>query len=116
MSAEENKALVRRYLEEVVNTGNVDGIAEFIAPDYIDCYQGRGIEGAKRHVLDVRQTYPDLHVTVGRQIVEGECGTPAAILVFGPGKQDGPGARSASKPKHDCGHSRASIAREHFRR
>ncbi len=72
MSVAENKALVRRYLEEVVNIGNVDGIAEFIAPDYIDCYQGRGIEGAKRHVLDVRQTFPDLHVTVGQQVAEGE--------------------------------------------
>jgi hypothetical protein len=117
MSIEENTALVRRYLEEVVNAGEVDRLDEFIAPDYIDRNdQGRGIAGAKLHVLGVRQTYPDLHVTVGRQIVEGECGTPAAILVFGPGKQDGPGARSASKPKHDCGHSRASIAREHFRR
>lgn len=73
MSAAENKALVRRYLEEVVNTGNVDCIAEFIAPDYIDRNdQGRGINGAKRHVLGVRQTYPDLHVTVGQQVAEGE--------------------------------------------
>ena len=73
MSVAENKALDRRYLEEVVNTGDVDRIAEFIAPDYIDCNdQGRGIEGAKRHVLGVRQTYPDLHVTVGHQVAEGE--------------------------------------------
>jgi predicted ester cyclase len=73
VSVAENKALVRRYLEEVVNTGNVDGIADFIAPDYIDRNdQGRGIEGARQHVLGVRQTYPDLHVTVGQQIAEGE--------------------------------------------
>ena len=73
MSLEENKVLVRRYLEEVVNTGDVDRLAEFIAPDYIDRNdQGRGIEGAKRHVLGVRQTYPDLHVTVGQQVAEGE--------------------------------------------
>jgi hypothetical protein len=36
VSVAENKALVRPYLEEVVNTGNVGRIAEFIAPDYID--------------------------------------------------------------------------------
>jgi hypothetical protein len=30
VSVAENKALVRHYVEEVVNTGNVDGIAEFI--------------------------------------------------------------------------------------
>ena len=73
MSVAENKALVRRYLEEVVNTGNLAGIAEFIAPDYIDRNdQGRGVEGARRHVLGVRQTYPDLQVTVGQQVAEGE--------------------------------------------
>jgi predicted ester cyclase len=73
VSIAENKALIRRYLEEVVNTGNVDRISDFISPDYIDRNdQGRGIEGAKRHVLGVRQTYPDLHVTVGQQIAEGE--------------------------------------------
>ena len=44
-----------RDLEEVVNPGNAEGSAEFIAPDYLDRYdQGRGIEGAKRHVLAVR--------------------------------------------------------------
>ena len=32
MAVAENKALVRRYLEEVVNTGDVDRLAEFIAP------------------------------------------------------------------------------------
>jgi predicted ester cyclase len=73
MSVADNKALVRRYIEEIVNTGNVDRLAEFIAPDYIDRNdQGRGIEGAKRHVQGVRQTYPDLRVTVGQQIGEGE--------------------------------------------
>jgi hypothetical protein len=73
MSVEVNKALVRRYLQEVVNSGNVGGIGEFIAPDYIDRNdQGCGIEGARRHFLGVRQTYPDLHVTVGQQVAEGE--------------------------------------------
>ncbi len=66
MPVEENKALVRRSLEEVVNTATVAGIAGFSSPDYIDRNgQGRGIEGARRHVLGVRQTCPDLHVTLG---------------------------------------------------
>jgi steroid delta-isomerase-like uncharacterized protein len=76
MSIEENKRLVRRYLEEVVNTGNVDDLARFLAPDYRDSHdqtgQSSGLEGARRHVLGVRQTYPDLHVTVEQQIAEGE--------------------------------------------
>ena len=76
MSTDENKRLVRRYLEEIVNTGNVDGLADFISPDYGEAGdktgQSSGLEGAKRHVLGVRQTYPDLHVTVEQQIAEGD--------------------------------------------
>jgi predicted ester cyclase len=76
VSAEENKVLVRRYYEEIVNTGNVDRLAEFISPDYVEVYnntrQAIGVEGAKEHVLGVRKTYPDLHLTVEQQIAEGE--------------------------------------------
>ena len=76
MSAVENKLLIRRFIEEVVNTGNVDTLSDFIAPDYIDNYdktgQSHGLEGAKAHVLGVRQTYPDLHLTIEQQIAEGD--------------------------------------------
>jgi predicted ester cyclase len=76
MSPAENKLLIRRYIEEVVNTGNVDDLARFISPHYSDTHdksgQSNGLEGAKRHLLGVRETYPDLHVTVEQQIAEGE--------------------------------------------
>ncbi len=76
MSTAANKLLVCCYVEEVVNTGNVDDLARFLSPDYIDAHdktgQSNGLEGAKRHLLGVRQTYPDLHVTVEQQIAEGE--------------------------------------------
>jgi predicted ester cyclase len=76
VSAEQNKLLVRRYLEEVVNTGNVNDLAAFISPDYVEVHHNTrhaiGLEGAKRHVLGVRQTYPDLHLTVEQQIAEGD--------------------------------------------
>ena len=64
MSTDENKLLVRRFYEEVVNKGNVSRLAEFVPPD--------GLEGMKEHVLGVRNTYPDLHLTVEQQIAEGE--------------------------------------------
>jgi predicted ester cyclase len=76
MSAEKNKTIVRRYYEEVVNTGTVDGIEEFISEEYAEVHDGKrhavGIEGAKAHIHGVRQTYPDLHVSIERQIAEGE--------------------------------------------
>jgi predicted ester cyclase len=76
MSLEANKRLVRRYLEEVVNTGDINAFAEFIAPDYVEVYNNTrkavGLEGARQHILGVRETYPDLHLTVEQQIAEGE--------------------------------------------
>ena len=72
----ENKRLVRGYYEEVVSTGDIDRISEFIASDYAEVYQNIrhaiGVEGAKEHVLGVRRTYPDLRLAVEQQIAEGE--------------------------------------------
>jgi predicted ester cyclase len=76
MTSDQNKLVVRRYIEEVMNTGNVDRIAEFVSAEYVEVYRGVrssvGLDGAREHVLGVRQTYPDLHVTIDRQIAEGE--------------------------------------------
>lgn len=76
MSNEENKSLVRRYYEEIVSTGDVDRLEEFISPDYVEVYNHVtypvGIEGARDHVLGVRTTYADLRITVERQIAEGD--------------------------------------------
>jgi predicted ester cyclase len=74
MSTEQNKLIVRRYIEEVVNTGNVDSLADFISPDYVEVYRNArypmGLEGARMHVIGGRQTYPDMHVTIEQQIAE----------------------------------------------
>jgi predicted ester cyclase len=76
MSTDENKRLVRRFYEEAVNTGNVDALAHLIAPDYVEVHDNTrypiGLEGAKEHILGGRETYPDLHLTIERQIAEGD--------------------------------------------
>lgn len=76
MSTEQNKNLVRRYYEEVVNTGNVGDIERFISPDYVEVHDNQrypiGVEGAKEHVVGVRRTYRDLRLTIEQQIAEGE--------------------------------------------
>ena len=51
-------------------------IESFVAPEYTEVYESKryalGIQGAKSHVLGVRQTYRDLHLSVEQQIAEGE--------------------------------------------
>lgn len=72
----DNKMIVRRFYEEIVNSGDVSQIADVISADYTEVMDGRryavGLEGAASHVLGVRNTYPDLRLTVDHQIAEGE--------------------------------------------
>ena len=76
MITNQNKLVVRRFLEEIVNTGDVDRLAEFVAADCNESNdstgQSRGLESMRAHVLGVRQTYADLRITVDQQIAEGE--------------------------------------------
>lgn len=76
MSVNENKLLVSRYINEIINTGNVDMIGNFISPEYEEVFDGRryplGIDGAIQHVLGVRKTYPDLRLSIDNQIAEGD--------------------------------------------
>jgi predicted ester cyclase len=76
MSAEENKVVVRRLIEEVYNRGNLDIADELLAPDYVDHtwppgkYAGR--EGLKRSVAKQRAASSDLHTNIEEQIAEGD--------------------------------------------
>ena len=76
MSLEHNKLLVRRFYEEVINTGNVELIENYISSEYTEIHDSKrhvlGIEGAKAHILGVRQTYHDLHIAIEQQIAEDE--------------------------------------------
>jgi predicted ester cyclase len=76
MPSDENKRLVRRYYEEIVNTGDISSIENFIGREYTEVYEGKrhviGVKGAKDHILGVRRTYPDLHITIDQQIAEVE--------------------------------------------
>jgi predicted ester cyclase len=76
MTPQANKELVRRFYEEIINDAKVELIPELVSEEYTEVMDGRryevGLEGAKAHALGVRQTYPDLVLTIERQIAEGE--------------------------------------------
>jgi steroid delta-isomerase-like uncharacterized protein len=76
MSAEENKAIFRRYVEEVGNQGNLD-----LADEIFDRYHAhqpdgsvlqRGPEDVKRFMGEFREAFPDFHTTIEDQIAEGD--------------------------------------------
>jgi predicted ester cyclase len=76
METTDNKTIIRRFVEEIENTGDVSNIWKFISEDYVEVYEGVhhkiGIKGAIDHVLGVREVFPDLRMTIQNQISEGE--------------------------------------------
>jgi hypothetical protein len=36
----DNKTIIRRFIEEIENTGDVSRIREFISEDYVEVYEG----------------------------------------------------------------------------
>jgi steroid delta-isomerase-like uncharacterized protein len=91
MSAEENKALARRVLEEMFNKGNLDVADELLTPDYVDHDPGlpedvRGPEGFKEYVSMYRSAFSDIHLEIEDQIAEGD---RVATRWTGTGTHDG---------------------------
>ena len=75
MSAEDNKAIARRWYEEVFNAGNLDLIHELFAPNFVDHDPVNplpGLEGVRQVVGMYRGAFPDLHITVEDWVAEGD--------------------------------------------
>jgi predicted ester cyclase len=71
--SESNKALVRRYIEEVLNTGRYERLEEYVAPEYVNRTTGtRGPEGYRQNHLRWRAAFPDLHISIEDLIAEGD--------------------------------------------
>jgi steroid delta-isomerase-like uncharacterized protein len=75
MSAEENKALVRRFVEEFWNEGNMATADELMAPDaeiHMPTGEVVDLDGLKGFAGAFRESFPDWHSTFEELIVEGD--------------------------------------------
>jgi predicted ester cyclase len=76
MSAEENKDVVRRYMEEIINGADYAVAEEIIAPDYVNHTAGGGIGtgrlGFVQGLRALHTAFPDWHVTIEELIAEGD--------------------------------------------
>jgi predicted ester cyclase len=74
--AEENKAIVRLFLEEVVAKKNFDVIDELLAPDFVDRTlmpgQGPTREDYKRSAAEILDAYSPTSFALEEQIAEGD--------------------------------------------
>lgn len=76
MSAESNKAIVRRVFEEIYNQGRYEVADELVAPTYLSHHGAGseiiGAEGVKQSARAQRATFPDLHSFVDDLIADGD--------------------------------------------
>jgi predicted ester cyclase len=77
VSAEENKTLARRVVEELFNQdGNLEAADELFRPEYLGYVAGfedlHGAEAVKQFATTERQAIPDLKNTVEDQVAEGD--------------------------------------------
>jgi len=76
MPESENKAVVQRFIDEVLNQGKLETADEIVAEDFVELdplpgqRQGRG--GLKEIVTLLRTAFPDMHWSVDETIAAGE--------------------------------------------
>ena len=73
--SEQNKALMRRFYDEVFNKGNLGTVNELCAPNFVDHTSppgaDPGAEGVKQMIGMYRSAFPDIRVTVEEMVAEG---------------------------------------------
>ena len=74
MSTEQNKAVVRRFVETGLNSMSGDLVEDLLAPDYVNHMVPGGREGFKQLFAMMRSTYPDLKMEykIERLMAEGD--------------------------------------------
>ena len=76
MSAEDNKEIERRIIEEVFNQGRLEIIPELMSPEYI--YHGpggmelKGPEGFAQLVTMFRSAFPDINLKIEDLLADGD--------------------------------------------
>ena len=75
MTVENHKAIVSQFIEDVLNTGNIDHTNQYFHDDVVELDpfpgQGPGIEGLKDVLVMLRTAFPDMNWEVQEQIGEG---------------------------------------------
>jgi len=75
MSTEQNKTIVRRIFDEIVNKGNLGVADELLAADYVNHdfpAPAPGAEGFKLVTTMFRSAFPDIVVTLEDEFAEGD--------------------------------------------
>jgi|SRR5579871_1355428 len=72
----DNCGIVRRFIDETINQGRIEGAGEFVWEDVVEQVpfpgQGPGLGGLQDVLRGMRKAFPDLYFDVEEQIAEGD--------------------------------------------
>jgi steroid delta-isomerase-like uncharacterized protein len=71
MAHEQNKAIVRAYLDEIVNKGNMAAFDRFFSDDTV-FNNAKGLRQQMTAMQAIRGAFPDYRLTIEDQIAEGD--------------------------------------------
>ncbi len=72
MAADNNKDVVRRFIEEVLAGGKLDQIDELVAPGYVNRAFGVGLEAFKGMLAGLSAALPDRWFNIEDLVAEGD--------------------------------------------
>jgi steroid delta-isomerase-like uncharacterized protein len=76
MTSEENKAIVRHFIEEAMGRGRMSAVDECLAPDFVDHNAPAGLptdrNSPKIQFTNLRTAFPDLEVIIHDEFAEGD--------------------------------------------
>ncbi|MEP7293535.1 MAG: ester cyclase, partial [Chloroflexota bacterium] len=77
MSADDHKALFRRYFAEGTNQGSLSVVDEVFATDYLHHDPANvdsigGLDDVKHHIVTLRSAFPDLQFHINDEITDGD--------------------------------------------
>jgi predicted ester cyclase len=72
MSPDANKAIVRRFIVEVLTEGNREMIPQLVDHGYVNRYTGQGFEELLQYAGLMKAEVPDAHYRIESMIAEGD--------------------------------------------
>ena len=76
MSNEQNKAIVRHFVEEAQSHGRLSAVDEYLAQEFVDHNAPAGLpidrEGVKMQLTMLRTAFPDMQAVIHDQVAEGD--------------------------------------------
>jgi steroid delta-isomerase-like uncharacterized protein len=76
MPTADNKNVIRTFIEQVLNEGQLERLDELVVQDFVELDplpgQSQGREGLKEVIRQMRASFPDMHWVVDEMIAEAD--------------------------------------------